>query len=441
MVSVLDFGAKINDESIIQTEYFQKAIDACYLSGGGEIFVPRGKYIIGGIRLRSNITLRLEDGAQIFGSKNIEDYKIIYNDKIDPIPENFLPKSNILPNRIVWFNALIFVYNEKNVSIVGSENSLINGSNVFNPNGEEGYRGPHLITALGCENLTFKGYTVEDSANWSHNMWFCKNVNCEDITVLAGHDGIDFFASNDVVVRNCKLHTGDDCIAGFDNQNVLVEKCIINSSCSAFRFSGVDVVIKDCKIYGPGKYIHRNSLSFEEKQAGVNADAKNIVKYRNNMLSFFTYYCDMRLNIRKDSSNIVVKDCEISNCDRFLHFNYSGNERWQKNRPLRNITFENLNVKGIKMPINLYGDKENPVSLTIKNSTMDFSEEGCGEALIHTANFESIVLENVISNNSGQAVIKCWGECGNIKIENGNLSDNFKNSVENMQTEFSTQWF
>ncbi len=441
MYSILDFGAKSNREELVQTECFQKAIDECYLNGGGEVVVPKGRYVIGGIRLRSNITLHLEDGAQLIGSKNLEDYQIIFNDKIEPIPENFLPKSNILPNRIVWFNALIFVYNERNVSIVGEKNSLINGSNVFNPNGEEGYRGPHLITMLNCENISLKGYTVEDSANWSHNMWFCKKIICDDITVLAGHDGIDFFASDDVVVKNCNLYSGDDCVAGFDNQNVLVENCVLNSSCSAFRFSGVDVVIKDCKIYGPGKYIHRNSLSFEEKQAGVNADAKNIKSYRNNMLSFFTYYCDMRLNIRKDPSNIVVKNCEISNCDRFLHFNYSGNERWQKNRPLRDITFEGLKVENVKLPINLYGDKENPVSLNIRNSVINFNAESCGETLINAANFENILLENVISNNSGQAVIKCWGECGNIKIENGNLSDNFKNSVENMQTEFSTQWF
>lgn len=441
MVSVLDFGAKVNNEGALQTKYFQDAIDYCYNNGGGTVFVPKGKYLIGGIRLRSNITLQLDDGAEIYASKNLDDYQIVYNDKICPIPENFLPKSNIAPNRIVWFNALIFIYDEKNVSIVGGEKSLINGSNVYNPNGEEGYRGPHAITILNCENITLKGYTVEDSANWAHNMWFCKNIKCENITVLAGHDGIDFFASNDVEVKNCKLYSGDDCIAGFDNQDVLIENCILNSSCSAFRFSGTNVLIKDCEIYGPGKFIHRNSLSIEEKMASVNVDRKDIKNYRNNMLSFFTYYCDMRLNIRKDPANILVKDCTISNCDRFLHFNYSGNERWQKNRPLRSITFENLKADNISMPINLYGDKENPVSLAIKNATIDFKAESCGQALIHAANFESIVFENVVSNNRGQSIIKSWSENGQVKIDNGNLLDNFENAIENMQTEFFAQMF
>ena len=41
----------------IQTETLQKAIDDCFLAGGGRVVLTAGTYLTGGIRLRSNVTL------------------------------------------------------------------------------------------------------------------------------------------------------------------------------------------------------------------------------------------------------------------------------------------------------------------------------------------------------------------------------------------------
>ena len=57
VVSIVDFGAKC--DGTVQTEAIQAAIDHCYQLGGGEVVVPAGAYLTGGIRLRSDITLRL----------------------------------------------------------------------------------------------------------------------------------------------------------------------------------------------------------------------------------------------------------------------------------------------------------------------------------------------------------------------------------------------
>ena len=95
-VLVTDYGVKVNCKDI-QTICFQKAIDDCYKNGGGKVIVPYGNYYIGGIRLRSNITLYLKEGAHLIGSKKIEDYSIIYNDSIDSVPDVFLPENPYSP--------------------------------------------------------------------------------------------------------------------------------------------------------------------------------------------------------------------------------------------------------------------------------------------------------------------------------------------------------
>ena len=71
--SMLDYGA-IPGAQGLQTEAIQKAIDARFLAGGGEVTIPAGDYRTGGLRLRSNMTLHLLADAHLFGSRDPEDY-------------------------------------------------------------------------------------------------------------------------------------------------------------------------------------------------------------------------------------------------------------------------------------------------------------------------------------------------------------------------------
>ena len=46
----------IKAKSHNMTAEIQKAIDNCFLSGGGKIILDSGLFILGGLRLRSNCT-------------------------------------------------------------------------------------------------------------------------------------------------------------------------------------------------------------------------------------------------------------------------------------------------------------------------------------------------------------------------------------------------
>ena len=82
IVSILDFGAQ--SDAGLQTEKIQAAIDDCFLSGGGEVQIPRGLFRTGGIRLRSHVMLHLLEGAVLEGSRNWQDYDICDRDEIEP---------------------------------------------------------------------------------------------------------------------------------------------------------------------------------------------------------------------------------------------------------------------------------------------------------------------------------------------------------------------
>src|SRR5690242_737490 len=61
------------DGSRLDTSSINEAIDTCHDSGGGVVYVPPGVYLSGTVVLRSNVTLYLEAGATLLGSKNISD--------------------------------------------------------------------------------------------------------------------------------------------------------------------------------------------------------------------------------------------------------------------------------------------------------------------------------------------------------------------------------
>jgi len=74
-LNVRDFGAK-GDGITLETDTLQRILDRCHVLGGGQIIVPAGRYLTGGLTLRSNVTLRLEKDATLVGSPNLSDYKV-----------------------------------------------------------------------------------------------------------------------------------------------------------------------------------------------------------------------------------------------------------------------------------------------------------------------------------------------------------------------------
>jgi hypothetical protein len=141
------------------------------------------------------------------------------------------------------------------------------------------------------------------------------------------------------------------------------------------------------------------------------------------------------------STNIIVRDCKVSGTQRFLHFNYSGNEPWQNNKPLLDIKFENIVADNIEMPLTAYGDKDMPFELTLNNIEFSFKEGFEQNPFMHVANFKKITLKNInVKNACGDCLIKSWSEDGEFEFKNLNCDINEENIVKYTDEEFVCKW-
>ena len=70
---IRDFGAKPGGKSLC-TPAIQQAIDKCAANGGGKVYLPPGTWLTGTLYLESHVTILLDTGSTLLGSKNKGDY-------------------------------------------------------------------------------------------------------------------------------------------------------------------------------------------------------------------------------------------------------------------------------------------------------------------------------------------------------------------------------
>lgn len=369
---ITEFGAR--PDGTLGTAAIQAAIDACFLAGGGEVVIPAGRFLTGGVRLRSRVTLRLLDGACLVGVRDPEEYTRYLDDAIEPVTEEEIASTaptamegytarSIQPFSR-WNNAIIRAIGAVDIAILGEGNATIDGQNCFDPEGEEHYRGPHAINLWYCERVTLSGYTVRDSANWAHAIQNSRDITARGLTVLGGHDGFDVRSCDDILVEDCTFRTGDDCIAGFDNQGLTVRNCFFNCACTMLRIGGTDILVENCRGTAPAEYGFRGGLSREEKEAG----AATTPACRHNCHGIFLYYCDMRAAVRATPGRIVIRDCHFTGMDNILSHPFG--HMWCCNRPLHDVSFERCVIEGLTLPSDITCPEGEGLSVTLRDCTL-----------------------------------------------------------------------
>ena len=340
---VRHFGAQGNGTTL-NTGAFEKALDAASSAGGGTVFVPAGTYLTGTIRLRDNITLWLDGGSTLLGTKDLAQYQ----------------SSNGTDE---WYKALILAKGVRNVAVVG--HGTVDGNRVFNPKGEEHIRGPHGLLFYDCTRVTVRDIQVKDAGNYAVILRSVEGIDIDGITVQGGWDGINMHDARNATISNCRLSTGDDSLAGAYWENVTVSNCILNSACHPIRVGGRNVLITNCVMYGPSEVEHGTSLRYAT-EAGFqilpqNSRAKNkFVKpgpIDNMVLSNNTM-------IRVHTPVYVAYSADAP---------YSGN-----NLGVNRIVIENLTVlDGGRTPLYVSAPPDNPArSILLRNVRMTFSGGG-----------------------------------------------------------------
>ena len=159
-LNVQAFGAT-GDGKTKDTAAFQKALDACAAASGGTVIVPAGSYLIGSIELKSHTALRLEKGANLLGSPNLEDYPIV--------------KVRWEGKWIDGHRALIFAHDANHIAIIGGGN--ISGNPALG--GRQMPRRPVIIEPINCTDVLFEGFSTEHHEHVVNPPRLLRKCSCE----------------------------------------------------------------------------------------------------------------------------------------------------------------------------------------------------------------------------------------------------------------------
>jgi hypothetical protein len=257
------FGA-VGDAKSKDTAAFQKALEQCADAGGGEVVVPAGDYLIGSIELKSNTTLRLEKGANLLGSPDLEDYPII--------------KARWEGHWIDAHRALVSAKGAKNIAIVGPGKIACNEA----LGGRQMPRRPCALEPIDCIGVRLEDFSVQHKLMWAVHPTRCENLLAKNLVIrTAGTngDGIDIDSCKHVRIEYCDIESGDDCIAvksgrgmeGFREakpaEDVLISNCKLTGTMYACIGIGSEssggirnVRIENCKLLSSAKFaIHIKS--------------------------------------------------------------------------------------------------------------------------------------------------------------------------------------
>lgn len=268
--NVRDFGAK-GDGVTLDTSALQRAIDACTGDGGGTVLLPAGRFLVGSVEVKSNVTLHIAAGAVLLGSGNGKDYHAV--DAIPLSGDTTLVDGN-------W--ALLYAVHAKNVTIEGP--GTIDGQgNQFHspvrgqlpPSGIGGSKRPYHVLTYQCEGLTIRNLDLVDCAYHSIRVIQCQRVHMDTLyihnRVNSNNDGFHFISAQYLTVSNCIVLSQDDACALFGScQNVTITNSYFSTRWSVFRFGGGqvrNVAISNCvlrQVYGcPIKFQGNPNSTYE----------------------------------------------------------------------------------------------------------------------------------------------------------------------------------
>jgi polygalacturonase len=230
---IREYGAT-GDGRTLDTAAVNKAIETAAAAGGGTIAFPAGNYLCYSIRMKSNITLFLDQGATIIAADQPQAGQPGY--------DNFEP--NIYGDLVYqdfghshWRNSLIWGEQLENISILGP--GRIWGRGLLRDGGTTQGQGNKSISLKWCRNVNLKDFSVYQGG------WFVllatgvDNMTISNVKVDTNRDGFDIDCCKNVRVSDCSINSPlDDAI------------CLKSSYGLGMPRSTDNVTITNCQVSG-----------------------------------------------------------------------------------------------------------------------------------------------------------------------------------------------
>jgi polygalacturonase len=215
VLNVRNLGAT-GDGTTLDSPAINKAIETASAAGGGTVHFPAGNYLSYSIRLKSNISLYLDQGATIIAADT----------PLDGFPVDSGKGYDAAEPKTTWDAYQDYGHNHWH-------NSLIWGEDIH----DFSILGPGLIWGRGLSRGaggTDKGRLPRAEnpgvGNKAIGLKNCRNVLLRDFSILkGGHFGILATGVDNFTVDNLKIDTDRDGIDIDCCKNVRVSNCSVNS--------------------------------------------------------------------------------------------------------------------------------------------------------------------------------------------------------------------
>jgi polygalacturonase len=228
--NVRDFGAK-GDSVTIDQNAINAAIDAAAGKGGGTIYFPPGIYATYSIRLKSNISLYIDQGAVILGAKEVNG--VGYDE-----PErktNYDAYQDFGHNH--WKNSLIWGIDLHDISIAGQ--GLIWGKGMSRSTNQPKGGGNKAIGLKNCRNVNLQDFSILHGGHFALLATGVDNLNIHNLKVDTDRDGFDIDCCRNVRISNCTVNSPfDDGI------------CLKSSFGLGYARATENVTITNCQVSG-----------------------------------------------------------------------------------------------------------------------------------------------------------------------------------------------
>jgi polygalacturonase len=241
-VDVRRFGAR-GDGVRLDTPAINRAIEALAAGGGGTLWFPAGTYLCHTIRLKSRITLHLDNGATILAAPGSTDGRGGY-DHAEPQDPRAVGFQDFGHSH--WRNSLIWGEGLHDIAITGQ--GLIWGKGLGRGDGKDNWlkdptgpgTGNKAIALKLCRNVTLRDFRMLEGGWFALLATGVDNLTIDNLLIDTNRDGLDIDCCKNVRVTNCTVNSPyDDGICpkssfalGYARvtENVTISDCLVTGN-------------------------------------------------------------------------------------------------------------------------------------------------------------------------------------------------------------------
>jgi polygalacturonase len=368
--NIADYGVD-NTGATLVTSKVQSAINAASGATQNVLYFPPGKYKVGELSLKSNMTMYLAAGAVLDGSTNTSDYAAA-----GPAVESTT-------------HGLIHLNNVMNTKILGRGVVDAEGTKITNGSNDTPSFKINAVRIDQSSKVTIDGILVRDPVFWNTLTYMSDQVTIQNYKVINRRpttttynqtDGVDFDASSNCTLNNAFVYSGDDNLspkteqeANRDSSNITYQKAVLYSNSGAckigtktFGSTMTGIVFQDIDIVKAGRALvidandtaaiqgtkiqdirieaaDTNLIDVEEDNAPTWRTAPNTSTVKDVYFTNVSAGVKQLINIHGKSSTVNVNGVHFSNFSvqgKTLTSQTDSAASWSINQYVSNITFQ-----------------------------------------------------------------------------------------------------